>query len=139
MTQLRRGVLEHAVLALVEARERYGYDLVVELSESGLVASEGSVYPLLARLRADELVVTTWQESESGPPRRYYRLTPAGRAALGEFRESWARFSAAVDGVLGSTARGVMSDASAQPGNAPPAHAEVSHSLHDQRHPGGQS
>ncbi len=100
MTQLRRGVLEHAVLALLEHEERYGYDLVSELSEAGLVASEGTVYPLLSRLRKDDLVVTVWRESDSGPPRRYYRISSTGAAALAEFRTAWAQFSASVDSVL---------------------------------------
>lgn len=100
LTQLRRGVLEHAVLALLADRERYGYDLVTELSDAGLVASEGSVYPLLSRLRKEDLVQTTWRESESGPARRYYRLSPAGEAALAEFRVAWTQFSTSVDAVL---------------------------------------
>ena len=54
VTQLRRGVLEHCVLALLGDEERYGYDLVTELSDAGLVASEGTIYPLLSRLRKEE-------------------------------------------------------------------------------------
>lgn len=100
LTQLRRGVLEHCVLALLDDTERYGYDLVVELSEAGLVASEGTIYPLLSRLRKEELVRTTWQESPSGPPRRYYALTDRGRAALADFITSWIDFSRSVDAIL---------------------------------------
>lgn len=100
MTQLRRGVLEHAVLALLEREERYGYDLVSELSEAGLVASEGTVYPLLTRLRKDDLVTTVWRESDSGPARRYYRISTAGETSLTEFRSAWSQFSATVDAVL---------------------------------------
>lgn len=98
--QLRRGVLEYCVLALLAQDERYGYDLVVALSEAGLVASQGSVYPLLSRLRRDDLVETTWRESTDGPPRRYYRLTAAGAAALDAFRPAWAEFSSHVDRLL---------------------------------------
>jgi PadR family transcriptional regulator PadR len=101
LTQLRRGVLEHCVLALLADGERYGYDLVAELSGAGLVASEGTVYPLLSRLRRDDLVATTWRESESGPPRRYYALTPAGKDALDGFRPAWTAFSRSVDHILG--------------------------------------
>lgn len=101
LAQLRRGVLEYCVLALLGDQERYGYDLVTELSEAGLVASEGTIYPLLSRLRKDELVATSWQESPSGPPRRYYRITARGQAALELFRTSWTDFKAAVDDVLG--------------------------------------
>jgi PadR family transcriptional regulator PadR len=100
VTQLRRGVLEHCVLALLRDEERYGYDLVTELSEAGLLASEGTIYPLLSRLRKEELVRTSWRESPSGPPRRYYALTDQGRTALAEFTRSWTDFSRAVDRIL---------------------------------------
>ena len=105
LTQLRRGALEHCVLALLDGDERYGYDLVGELAEAGLVASEGTVYPLLSRLRKNDLVTTTWRESESGPPRRYYSLTPAGRQALAEFRPACREFRAAVDRLVDRKAR----------------------------------
>ncbi|MDR7255830.1 PadR family transcriptional regulator PadR [Nocardioides sp. BE266] len=100
LTQLRRGALEHCVLALLQSGERYGYDLVTELSEAGLLASEGTLYPLLSRLRRDELVSTSWQESPSGPPRRYYALTDAGRASLDTFRHAWTQFAGSVDQLL---------------------------------------
>lgn len=100
MTQLRRGALEHCVLALLESGERYGYDLVGQLSEAGLVASEGTVYPLLSRLRREELVTTNWRDSPDGPPRRYYSLTPTGQAALAQFRVAWRGFCTAVDAIL---------------------------------------
>ncbi|MEO6512264.1 MAG: PadR family transcriptional regulator [Nocardioides sp.] len=100
VTQLRRGAVEHCVLALLEDEERYGYDLVQELTTAGLVASEGTVYPLLSRLRKDELVATIWRDSPSGPPRRYYELTRPGQRALDDFRAAWTDFSAAVDSIL---------------------------------------
>lgn len=101
LTQLRRGVLEHCVLALLAEEERYGYDLVSELSEAGLLASEGTIYPLLSRLRKDGAVRTSWQESPSGPPRRYYSLTDQGKDALADFTRSWADFKNSVDQILG--------------------------------------
>ena len=82
-------------------QERYGFELVRSLSAvDGLVTSEGTIYPLLTRLRKEELVTTFWQESASGPPRRYYRLTDAGGAALAAFSEDWARFRDGVDALL---------------------------------------
>lgn len=101
LTQLRRGVLEHCVLALLAEEERYGYDLVSELSEAGLLASEGTIYPLLSRLRKDGAVRTSWQESPSGPPRRYYSLTDQGKDALADFTRSWTDFKNSVDQILG--------------------------------------
>ena len=103
--QLRRGVVEFCVLALLEREERYGYDLVTALSDAGMVASQGSIYPVLSRLRRDNLVETTWRESPGGPPRRYYRLTPAGRQALAHFREAWGSFSTSVDRLVGRPKR----------------------------------
>lgn len=101
LTQLRRGVVEFCVLALLRGSQQYGFELVRSLSQvDGLVTSEGTIYPLLARLRRDGLVTTFWQESESGPPRRYYQLTDAGRAALADFTRDWTRFRHGVDTLL---------------------------------------
>ena len=105
LSQLRRGVLEYCVLSLLAGEQRYGFDLVRRLSEvDGLVTSEGTIYPLLSRLRRDGWVSTTWAESGSGPPRRYYALTPAGRGALHTFVEEWRRFRDAVDRLLAEEA-----------------------------------
>lgn len=98
--QLRRGVLEYCVLALLADEERYGYDLVAALADAGMVASQGSVYPVLSRLRRAELVDTHWRESADGPPRRYYSLTPAGRRALADFAAAWASFSSTVTRIV---------------------------------------
>lgn len=96
--QMRRGVLEYCVMALLRDDERYGFELVRELAQvDGMVTSEGTIYPLLSRLRRDGLVETRWRESPSGPPRRYYRLTGPGVRALERFRQEWARFRATVD------------------------------------------
>ena len=101
ISQLRRGTVEYCVLALLRDGERYGFELVRELAGvDGLVTSEGTIYPLLTRLRKDELVTTFWRESDSGPPRRYYRLTDAGREALVDFTKEWSRFRDSVDAIL---------------------------------------
>ncbi len=102
LPQLRRGALEYCVIALLRESPRYGFDIVRELSEAdGLLTSEGTIYPLLSRLRKEGLVTTTWQESDTGPPRRYYALTSDGRTALDRFVEDWRRFRDSVDRVLG--------------------------------------
>ena len=95
---MRRGTLQYCVLALLAREERYGFDLVRSLARvDGMVTSEGTIYPLLSRLRRDGLLASSWRESAAGPPRRYYRLTPAGRAALAAFVDEWSRFRTAVD------------------------------------------
>lgn len=101
LTELRRGVLEHCVLALVGHDETYAFDIVRTLADAGsLVTSEGTIYPLLSRLRRDGLVSTTWRESTAGPPRRYYRITADGRIALNTFVADWGRFRDAVNALL---------------------------------------
>ena len=101
LAQLRRGVVEHCVLALLEDEPRYSYDLVTALGEHApLVTSEGTIYPLLSRLRKQGLVATSTRQSDAGPPRRYYELTAAGRHQLAAFRSSWAAFRDATDTIL---------------------------------------
>lgn len=101
LSQLRRGVIEHCVLAMLRDGERYAVELVRALGEQdGLVTSEGTLYPLLSRLRREGLVDTTWRESTTGPPRRYYRLTRTGRAALAAFVTEWRTFRSTVDQLL---------------------------------------
>lgn len=98
LTNLRRGAAEYCVLAILRDGERYGLDLAKELSKDHvLMAGEGTLYPLLSRLRRTGLVETSWRESPSGPPRRYYRLTQDGTVALEAFRRVWAMFSNQVD------------------------------------------
>jgi len=70
------------------------------VASDGLVSSEGTIYPLLSRLRSEGLVETFWQESDQGPPRRYYTLTDRGRELLKVFAEHWERFRTAVDRIL---------------------------------------
>ena len=101
LSQMRRGLLPYCVLALLDERPRYGFELIRRLAAvDGMVTSEGTIYPLLSRLRREHLVDTTWSPSDSGPPRRYYSLTPAGRGALEAFAGEWARLRAAVDHFL---------------------------------------
>ena len=101
---MRRGLLPYCVLALLHDEERYGFDLVRALSSiDGMVTGEGTIYPLLARLRRQGLLTTTWQESAQGPPRRYYRITSDGRQALRDFAGAWAELRDSVDTLLRTT------------------------------------
>ncbi|WP_371151409.1 PadR family transcriptional regulator [Buchananella felis] len=100
VVQLRKGVLEYCVLRHLDSGPTYGLELANRLSEDGLISHGGSLYPLLARLRKQEMVETFWQESESGPPRRYYRQTPQGRAALRQFLAEWRTFTEKVDNLM---------------------------------------
>ena len=97
---MRRGALEYCVLALMGDKPRYAFDLIDALGNTGMLTTEGTLYPLLSRLRRDGLVKTEWRESTDGPPRRYYELTAEGRRALTAFKTEWISFRAAVDGIL---------------------------------------
>ena len=101
MTELRRGVLGPCVLALLEVRPRFGLELVRDLSAAdGLLTSDGTVYPLLNRLRDAGLVSSEWRDPEGERARRYYSITHAGRQSLAEFRDDWAGFTKTVGAVL---------------------------------------
>ena len=100
-TQLRKGVIEYCVLAMLKDRSHYGGELVQLLRDKdGLLVSEGTIYPLLSRMRAEGLVDTDWRETPGGSPRRYYRLTRSGQKAVTEFRGEWVRFRATVDSIF---------------------------------------
>jgi PadR family transcriptional regulator PadR len=100
LTNLRKGVLEFCVLAAISGEPKYGRDLALTLSEKGLLAGEGTLYPLLSRLRDTGLVSTELTDPSRGRQRRYYSLAPAGRIRLEEFRSAWAPFRSTVDDLL---------------------------------------
>jgi PadR family transcriptional regulator len=107
LTELRRGVLGPCVLALLELRPRFGLELVRDLSAAdGLLTSDGTVYPLLNRLRDAGLVTSEWHAGEGERARRYYSITPAGQQSLKAFRTDWAQFAATVGSVLSLRDRG---------------------------------
>ena len=97
--QLKKGVLELCVLALLSRSDAYGYEIASRLAQ-GIGMGEGTIYPLMRRMQADGLVATYLVESPSGPSRKYYRLTDAGRASFETQKTEWTAFSAAVDGLL---------------------------------------
>ena len=91
ITQLRKGILELAVMGVLFHERHYGYSLVRVLTESGSMSiKEGTIYPILARLDRDGLVRSEWVESDQGPPRKYYTLTPLGRQVFNELSQEFA-------------------------------------------------
>jgi len=105
LTELRRGVLGPCVLSLLEVRPRFGLELVRDLAAAdGLLTSEGTVYPLLNRLRDAGLVTSEWQDNPGERARRYYTITDAGKQSLAGFRGEWASFSATVTAVVSRAA-----------------------------------
>jgi len=97
--QFKKGVLELCVLALLTEKNRYGYDLVNEISKN-IQISEGTIYPLLRRLKNVGYVTTYLQESQEGAPRKYYKLTDSGRKITGELRSDWFDFVKKVSSLL---------------------------------------
>ena len=98
--QLKKGVLELCVLALLSGGDAYGYELASRLAE-GIGMGEGTIYPLMRRMQADGLVETYLVESSAGPSRKYYRLTPAGQTSFAAQKDAWRSFAGAVQSILG--------------------------------------
>ena len=99
--QMRKGCLEMAVLASLWYGRLYGLEILRVLErDSQLVLAEGTIYPLLNRLRLEGLVRSEWVEAEAGHPRKYYELTPAGRERATQMAETWSEFSAALGSLI---------------------------------------
>jgi PadR family transcriptional regulator PadR len=98
--QLRKGVLELLVLALLFRGDAYGYEIASRLAK-GIGMGEGTIYPLMRRMQADGLVETYLVESPAGPSRKYYRLTASGLAGFRAQEAEWSQFSQAVNEILG--------------------------------------
>ena len=104
--QLRKGCLELAILAALWDGKRYGLEILRRLeSDSDLIVSEGTVYPLLSRLKVLGLVRSDWVESDGGHPRKYYALTAAGKHRVREMAGIWARFSSSMSKLLAPVAK----------------------------------
>jgi PadR family transcriptional regulator PadR len=105
--QLRKGCLELAVLATLWPEKLYGLEILRRLeSDSDLIVSEGTVYPLLSRLKSLGLVRSEWIESDAGHPRKYYALTPTGKLRAADMTRIWAQFSASMSELLAPLKKG---------------------------------
>jgi PadR family transcriptional regulator PadR len=87
--QMRKGVLEFCILSILSHEEVYPSDIIERMKRSKLIVVEGTLYPLLTRLKNAGLLQYRWEESKSGPPRKYYSLTPLGTKFLEELRQTW--------------------------------------------------
>ena len=88
-TQMRKGILEYCILSIISRGEIYASDIINELKKAQLLVVEGTLYPLLTRLKNNGLLSYNWQESTSGPPRKYYILSPAGLEVLNRLDKTW--------------------------------------------------
>ncbi|WP_320815177.1 PadR family transcriptional regulator [Flavobacterium sp.] len=95
--QMRKGVLEFCILSVLKEKDAYTSEILETLKEAKLLVVEGTVYPLLTRLKNDGLLGYRWEESTSGPPRKYYELTEDGRTFLLELNTTWTELSDAVN------------------------------------------
>ena len=86
---IRKGLLEFLILKIVAANKVYVADILERLSDTDFATQEGTLYPLLSKMRRDGLLDYEWQESDAGPPRKYYELTAKGKTQLGELNDYW--------------------------------------------------
>lgn len=98
--QMRKGVLELCTLAIIAKKDAYASDIIDKLKSSDLIVVEGTLYPLLTRLKNDGLLQYRWEESTSGPPRKYYQLTEMGESSLIMLKSSWDELTTAVDKII---------------------------------------
>lgn len=96
-TQMRKGILEYCILSIISRGEVYASDIITELTHAQLLIVEGTLYPLLTRLKNNGLLIYNWKESNSGPPRKYYNLSPAGLEVLNRLDTTWQELSYAVN------------------------------------------
>ena len=89
LAPLRKGLLEFVILKIIDTERLYVADMLKRLADTEFATQEGTLYPLLGKMRREDLVEYQWQESDSGPPRKYYRLTTNGQMALAELQGYW--------------------------------------------------
>ena len=95
-TQMRKGILEYCILSIISRGEIYASDIISELKKAELLVVEGTLYPLLTRLKNNGLLSYSWQESTSGPPRKYYQITSEGTEVLNKLDKTWKELEFAV-------------------------------------------
>lgn len=96
-TQMRKGILEYCILSIIARGEIYASDIIAELKNAELLIVEGTLYPLLTRLKNNGLLSYSWQESTSGPPRKYYQITTEGQEVLKRLDVTWKELLYAVE------------------------------------------
>ena len=97
--QMRKGILEFCILSLISGRDLYTSEILEALKKGKMLVVEGTVYPLLTRLKNADLLQYRWEESTSGPPRKYYSITPAGKVFLSELQQAWSDLNKAVKAI----------------------------------------
>ncbi len=98
--QMRKGILEFCILSILEKKEAYPSEILETLKEAKLIVVEGTLYPLLTRLKNLELLAYRWEESNSGPPRKYFTLTDEGKKFLEGLKKTWSELNSAVTTII---------------------------------------
>jgi PadR family transcriptional regulator PadR len=99
-TQMRKGVLELCTLAIISEKDAYASDIIYTLKKSNLIVVEGTLYPMLTRLKNEGMLSYRWEESTSGPPRKYYQLTTEGKETLSQLKQNWDNLTKAVNQII---------------------------------------
>ena len=97
--QMRKGILEYCILLIIAQQDAYVPDIISKLKASKMIVVEGTIYPLLTRLKNTGLLSYRWEESQQGPPRKYYSITEQGRDFLKELENSWTELTSAVNSI----------------------------------------
>jgi len=100
--QMRKGVLELCILSIVKEQDAYASDIIAKLKESRLIVVEGTLYPLLTRLKNEGLTTYRWEESKSGPPRKYHQITDMGIQTLADLKADWKDLVGSVEKIIQS-------------------------------------
>lgn len=103
--QMRKGVLELCILSVISSEEAYASNILAALKDAQLLVVEGTIYPLLTRLKNDGLLSYRWEESTSGPPRKYYSLTESGKEVLESLKDNWKQLSNSVNSLINFKAK----------------------------------
>ena len=99
-SQMRKGLLEYCILSIIHKNEAYASDILDMLKQANLVVVEGAVYPLLTRMKNEGLLSYRWQESTSGPPRKYYALTTQGQDLLAQLDNEWQTICQSINQII---------------------------------------
>ncbi len=102
-SQMRKGILEYCILSILESGDAYSSDIIVRLKEAKIIVVEGTLYPLLTRLKNQEYLSYRWEESKQGPPRKYYNITENGHLLLKELESAWNELVAGVANLKAQT------------------------------------
>jgi len=101
-SQMRKGILEYCILSIIDRKEAYTSDILEHLKKADLLVVEGTLYPLLSRLKNNGILTYRWEESPAGPPRKYFCLTDEGKDLLSQLRAEWSAISKSINVIVES-------------------------------------